>query len=76
MGNYKSVLQRSHPYEGVAPQECLSEAMPIMDGHDDTVEWPQDEGSRWRVPMIVNQGPEKTGNQPHDHPGDAVTDSE
>jgi hypothetical protein len=57
--SYKDLIKRSHPYDGDCPdgEKTVEEALPTMLGHDDTVENPQSDGSRWRDPMIVPNEP-------------------
>jgi hypothetical protein len=71
---YRDLIKRSHPYEGSAPEKSISEVLPSMTGHDDKVERPQGEPSRWGEPFMVHQGPEKSAAEPHHHPGDDLID--
>jgi hypothetical protein len=48
--SYKDVIKRSHPYPGDQPETCIEEVMPMMTGHNERVESPQEEPKFWSDP--------------------------
>ncbi len=77
MAEYKKAINWSHPYEGQAPEECMSESLPVMTGHDDQIESGSGQGypSTFSTPFMNLQKPLETYQEPHNHPGDDVIDS-
>jgi len=74
MAEFKNAIRRSHPYEGVSPEEDLVEKLPIMSGHDDQIEVASGQGypHTYSTPFEVEQTLPPSGSEPHEHPGDAI----
>ncbi len=73
---YKDTIKRSHPYEGVSPESCIAEKLPVMTGHDDQIESMSGQGnpSTYSTPFFQEQTPPPSRHEPHSHPGDDVID--
>jgi hypothetical protein len=66
---YKDQLRFQRSYEGDAPESCVEEAIPEFTGHDDSVQYPQEQGMPWRDRSGILKSPFEAHGS---HPGDAA----
>jgi len=73
MAEYKDTIRRSHPYEGYAPEADIEEKLPVMTGHDDSIERMSGQGAPsalFSTPFFQEQTPPPSRLESHNHPGD------